>query len=146
MGDVPQQSAEQRAAAKALIMASGYASEGMSRMSVWMTVGVGAAFALMITNLDVVSRFVDVNDVRVSLLIFLASIVLGGFARLLGIMVHSSVGTYEEGQRMGQDMAKDDAKYDIAKFGDEFKRGCIPPYSWIVQWSIGKAMAGDAAA
>lgn len=146
MEEPPQQPPERVAAGRALTVVSGHASRGMSHLSVWLTVGVGAAFALVVTNLDVVTRFIHLGDVRISLLIFLGSILVGGLARLLGVMVESGVQSAAEGNKIGEELANMHSDFDMQKFGQEFKRGCIPPYTWIVQWSLDRAFSGDAAA
>lgn len=146
MTEKPTYSAEARAASKMLLTGASIATSGMSLLSAWLTVGLSAAFSLIIANLDVVATFVELGRIRTALLIFLVGLLVAGIAQLLGIMVRAGVDANTEGEKVGREMKPMSDSFDIEEFVAEYKKGLFWPYRSIAQWSIGRAQAGDLAA
>src|SRR4051812_20929401 len=66
-------------------------SDAMEQATTWSISGVAAIAALMISNLDSVSKLVHTEGIRWSLILFTASIVAGAFGKQAGMALSKGV-------------------------------------------------------
>lgn len=138
--------AERTAASQALLAATRRATESLSSFSGWLMAGFGAAFSLIIANVETVSKFVSLPHLKCALLLFLASLVIAVVVRLFGAMVGAGVASHEDGESIGIKLGASGEPFDISLFIAEFQRGLLPPYRWIAARSMARARSGDTAA
>ena len=134
---------EKRAALQMLTLVTRRVSEGLPSFSGWLTAGFGAAFALVIANIETVSKFIYITHIRFGLLIFLLSVILTVLANYLSAIVKVALAAQDDGDAIGKSIAAQTTELDLSRILDEYRRGLLPPVRWIAESSINKALQGD---
>jgi hypothetical protein len=134
---------EKTAAQQALIAATRRVGEALPAFSTWLLGGLGAAFALVVANIEKVSRFIEITHIRFGLVVFLISLGIAVLATYLSTIVKAALGAQEDGEALGKRMAASPCGFDVSLFMSEYERGLLPPIRWMARSSMNKAKAGD---
>jgi hypothetical protein len=105
--------------------------------------GFGAAFSLILANIDTVSKFVAITHIRFALIIFLLSLFVPVLATYLSTIVKAALGAQEDGEALGARITAAADKFDIALYMTEYERGLLPPIRWMAHSSMNKVLRGD---
>ena len=134
---------ERTAAQVALLTATRSVNEALPTFSTWLMTGFGAAFALILANIDKVSLFIDIRYIRCAVLLYLLSVVIAVITNYLSIVIKAGLAAHSESELLIKRLKVNTEKFDIELFMSEYKRGLFPPISWIAQNSFNKAKNGD---
>lgn len=134
---------EYTAAQKTLLAATRRAGDAMSPFANWLLGGFGAGFALVLANIETVSKFIAVTHIRFGLLVFLGSLGVAVLGTYLSTMVKAGLGAQEDGELLGRTLQ---TEFDLSLFIAEYERGLLPPVKWIARAQMNKALRGDVAA
>lgn len=134
---------EQLAAQQALLAATRRVDSALPAFSTWLLGGLGAAFTLVVANIEKVSRFIEITHIRFGLVIFLISLGIAVLATYLSTIVKAALGAQEDGEALGRKIATSSSTFDLSLFISEYERGLLPPIRWIARSSMNKAKTGD---
>ncbi|OGB23733.1 MAG: hypothetical protein A3I66_15820 [Burkholderiales bacterium RIFCSPLOWO2_02_FULL_57_36] len=137
---------EHDAAGHSLVAAASKTNESLGPFSSWLIAGVGAAFSLLIANVDKISQFVCLYHIRIALLMLLIGLIVSIFARLLSAMVSAALGSREAGLGLAKQIQESGRPFDVKIFITEYERGLFPYQRWLARKSMDKAIAGDSVA
>lgn len=137
---------EHIAAQQTLLAATRRVSEALPQFSTWLLGGLAAAFALVIANVETVSKFIAITHIRFGLLVFLASLALAVIVTYLSTVVRAGLAAQEDGESLGKKIAASSAKLDLNLYMAEYERGLLPPVRWIARSAMKKTKAGDVVA
>jgi hypothetical protein len=129
-------------AGQLLTRAAGRASEALDKFSGWMLAGFGAAFALVLANIQTVSKFVPVASLRGGALFLLVAIMVGVLQKYLASIVASAAAAGADGEALGQANA-DGVKFTVVF--DQMELATLYPLRWAVKYAFRKAANGDVA-
>ena len=121
-------------------------SEALPQFSTWLLGGLAAAFALIIANVETVSKFIAITHIRFGLLVFLASLALAVIVTYLSTIVRAGLAAQDDGESLARKIATSSAKLDINLYMKEYERGLLPPVRWIAHSAMKKTKAGDVVA
>ncbi|WP_137936568.1 hypothetical protein [Chitinivorax sp. B] len=133
-------------AANALHAATKRANESIATLNGWLMVATGAAFSLVISNVEKISPSLSLKCLKLAMALLLGSLLLGLLAKLLIGMVSAGIGSQEDGQALAAQLQEGQEPFDVDVFISEFSRGLFPPYRWIAAWSMQRSKSGDIAA
>jgi hypothetical protein len=142
MANTERPTTEQAAAQQALLSATRRAGDAMPPFSNWLLAGLGAALALVVANIEKISRFVEVTHIRFGLIVFLASLAIAIVATYLSMVVKAALGAQEDGEAIGK-RASASQDFNVTIFMAEYERGLLPPIKWFAHFVMSKARAGD---
>jgi hypothetical protein len=134
---------EHTAAQKTLLAATRRVGDALPIFSTWLMGGFGAAFALVVANIETVSKFIAVTHIRFGLLLFLTSLAIAIITTYLSTIVKAALGAQDDGDAIGKEIAALSGKFDLALYMAEYERGLLPPIKWIARYTMKKAMRGD---
>jgi hypothetical protein len=134
---------ERTAAQQTLLAATRRVSGALPAFSTWLLGGLGAAFTLVVANIEKVSQFIEITHVRFGLILFLISLGVAVLATYLSTMVKVALGAQEDGEAISKQITASSTDFDVALFMSEYERGLLPPIRWIARSSMNKAEAGD---
>ncbi len=134
---------EKTAAQQALLAATRRVGEALPAFSTWLLGGLGAAFTLVLANIEKVSKFIEITHIRFGLIIFLISLCVAVLATYLSTIVKAALGAQEDGEALGKKIISSASNFDVSLFMSEYERGLLPPIRWLVRSSMNKAKAGD---
>lgn len=130
-------------AGQTLILATSRVSASLDTFSGWLAAGFGAALALFIANLDTVSKFVHLGNIKCASFLFLASALLAAIDKLLAVFIAAGTAAATEGAALGKEIAERGIAFDIPKFFSEITRALFWPLSALARRSFKKTEAGD---
>lgn len=134
---------EKIAAQQTLLAATKRVGEALPAFSTWLLGGLGAAFTLVVANIEAVSRFIEITHIRFGLIIFLISLGVAVLATYLSTIVKAALGAQEDGEALGKRIIASAGSFDVSLFISEYERGLLPPIRWIARSSLNKAKDGD---
>lgn len=135
----------QQAAKHSLLASTKRVSETLPTFTSWLLAGSGAAFTLVLANIDTVSKFIEITHIRFGLLMFLAGLGLSVLATYLSTVIKAAQDAHEDGEKLGERVIASSA-FDLDVFIAEYERGLFPPIRWLVGKSLRKAKSGDVVA
>jgi hypothetical protein len=112
----------------------------LESFSGWLLAGFGAAFALILSNIESVSNFITVGSIRRGVFLFLIALAAGVVQRWIGSSVRAGVLSGSEGEVLG-DGAHDSIDFSVIL--EEIKKATFYPQRWLVAWSFKKIEKGD---
>ena len=134
---------EQKVASELLLRSAAIATPLLSQFSAWLMAGLGAAFALFLTNIASVAQYVYAYNIRWALLWFTASLLSGLLARFLSVSVASGVTSNEVlGKHMEQAIGSAEA-FSFPAFFHFFFSGLLLPYRCIAAKTLKAVKQGD---
>ena len=137
---------EKTAAQQTLLAATRRVDEALPAFSTWLLGGLGAAFTLVVANIEKVSRFIEITHIRFGLIIFLISLGVAVLATYISTIVKAALGAQEDGEALGKQIVASPGRFDVSLFISEYERGLLPPIRWIARSSMNKAKSGDTVA
>lgn len=137
---------EKLAAQEALLAATRRVGDALPAFSTWLLGGLGAAFTLVVANIEKVSRFIEITHIRFGLIIFLLSLGVAVLATYLSTIVKAALGAQEDGEALGRRVGASSGTFDLSLFMSEYERGLLPPVRWIARSPMNKAKTGDTVA
>jgi hypothetical protein len=76
--------------------------DALPAFSTWLLGGLGAAFTLVVANVEKVSRFIEITHIRFGLVIFLVSLGVAVIATYLSTIVKAALSAQEDGDAIGR--------------------------------------------
>ena len=146
MAEEPVPINERIAAQRTLLAVTRHVGNALPSFSTWLLGGFGAAFALVLANIDTASKFIAVTHIRFGLLVFLASLAIAVLATYLSATVKAALGAQEEGEALSVAIVALPGEFDLALYIREYERGLLPPIRWVVHGQMKKVMRGDVVA
>jgi len=137
---------EKAAAQQSLLAATKRVGESLPAFTTWLLAGTGAAFSLVVANIEKVSKFIEITHIRFGLVIFLISLGIAIIATYLSTIVKAAQGAQEDGEALGKKIAETTETFDVSLFMTEYERGLLPPIRWMARASMKKARSGDVVA
>lgn len=137
---------EAKLASEALMAATRRATESMATFSGWLMAASGAAFSLVVVNLEKMQKSITTPSLKVALGLAIGSLAVGTFVKLLTAMITAGTASLEDGQKFAEKLGALDRPLDLDAFSNESQRGMLITHRWVVRRSIAKAKAGDIAA
>lgn len=137
---------ERTAAQKTLIAATRRVGDALPPFSTWLMGGSGATLALVVANIDTVSKFIEITHIRFGLIVFILSLAVAVVATYLSTMVKTALGGLEDGEALGKEIRSTTNTFDLRLYMTEYERGLFPPIRWLARSSMKKAMLGDVVA
>jgi hypothetical protein len=134
------------AAGRILSLASGRVSAALDQFSGWLLSGFGVAFALIVANIDAVSKHVTISALQAALGFFLSALGVGVIAKLLSAMVTAGAEAAEQGAAIGRDLAERQVEVDVKRMFQESEKAFFWPVRLLVSAAFRKANTGDFAA
>jgi hypothetical protein len=133
----------QQVAGGALLKGAAIATPLLSTFSAWLMGGLGAAFALFITNIASVLSFISPSSLRWALLAFTASLLAGLLARFLSVMVTSGVTSNQVFSEHFAQTIRPEKPFAFRAFFVLFLRGLLQPYRCIAACTLDAVKSGD---
>ncbi|MDO8413666.1 MAG: hypothetical protein Q7S51_07760 [Gallionellaceae bacterium] len=137
---------ERTAAQKMLIAATRRVGDALPPFSTWLMGGSGAALALVVANIETVSKFIEITHIRFGLIVFLLSLAVAVIATYISTIVKAALGAQEDGEVLGKKISSTTQQFDLLLYMTEYERGLFPPIRWMARSSMQKAMKGDVVA
>jgi hypothetical protein len=131
------------AAQQVLLAATRRVGDSLPTFSAWLLAGFGAAFSLVLANVDKVTKFIEITHIRFGLVVFLLSLAVAVIATYLSTIGKAALGAQEDAEALGKKLAETKAGMDVGVFLHEYQRGLIPPIRWFARRSMSKAKSGD---
>jgi hypothetical protein len=100
MGDEGKELAPEQILKRAIWRATMSVGSALEQSTTWTLTGVAAIVALFISNLDAVSKIVTAGGVRISMILFAASILTGAISKITGMALQSGLGTITEMEKL----------------------------------------------
>jgi hypothetical protein len=137
---------EKLAAQHSLLAAARRVSESLPAFTTWLLAGTGAAFSLVVANIDQVSKFIEITHIRFGLVIFLISLGIAVVTTYFSTIINAALATQEDTEALAKRINSSSEPFDVAIYINEYKRGLLPHIRWISQSSMEKAKNGDVVA
>jgi hypothetical protein len=134
------------AAGRILSIAAGRVSAALDQFSGWLLSGFGVGFALLVANIDQVSKHVTIQSLQGALSFYLGALGIGVFAKLLSAMVTAGAEAAERGSDIGRDLAEREVQINVRHMFQESEKAFFWPMRWWVAAAFRKVEAGDFAA
>lgn len=133
-------------AGRLLSLSAGRASSSLDQFSGWLLSGFGAAFALLLANIDPVSRHLSIGALRLALLLFLAALVVSMLSRLLATVVGAGASAAAEAEPIGRGLAEAGIEVNFKTVLREAEQATFWPLRLAVASSFKRVEQGDFAA
>lgn len=143
MADAIEPIDERMAARDALLSSARNVNQALPTFSTWLMTGFGAAFVLILANIDKVSIFIDIRNIRFAVLVYLLGVVIAIIANYLSVIVKSSIAASADGDLLAKRLKANQEPFKLDIFMTEFERGIFPHNLWVVRRSFEKAKKGD---
>ena len=130
-------------AAKILTTAAQRSSAAMDTFSSWLLVGFGAAFALILANMDSVTKFIPFAHLKSGAILYLASALLAVADKFLASFVAAGTGSASDGDALARDLESRGARVDLPELLREVQKGLMWPWSLIARYMADSTLAGD---
>lgn len=134
---------EKTAAQQTLLAATRRVGEALPAFSTWLLGGLGAAFTLVVANIEKVSQFIEITHIRFGLIIFLVSLGVAVLTTYISTIVKVALAAQEDGEAIGKRIIASAGSFDVSVFMSEYERGLLPPIRWIARSAMNKAKGGD---
>lgn len=112
----------------------------LEKFSSWMLAGFGAAFALILTNIESVSKFVDIGCLKTGITLYLVALAAGVIQRWLGASINSGTMFSNEQEQLGADAPEG---INFENILSEVENVSFYPQKWLIRWQFNKLRAGD---
>jgi len=133
-------------AGRLLTLGARHSSEALDQFSSWLLGGFGAAFALLIVNVENVSKHLAIRSLRSAVWLFLAMLLLGVVSKLLAAILRAAGGAAAESESMGHDLADREVEINFKTVFRETEEATFPSMRRLVAASLRRVEHGDFAA
>ena len=135
--------AEQRLANDVLLQGTAIVTPLLAQLSAWLMAGLGASFALFLTNIHSVAEYVYPYNIRWALIWFVVSLLLGLIARFLSASVMSGINSNAVfPQQLGAALSSTE-KFSFPVFTHFFFSGLLLPYRCVANRARKAVERGD---
>jgi hypothetical protein len=135
--------AEQQLANDVLLQGTAIVTPLLAQLSAWLMAGLGAAFALFLTNIHSVAEYVYPYNIRWALIWFVVSLLLGLIARLLSVSVMSGLNSNAVfAKQLGATFSSTE-RFSFPAFTHFFFSGLLLPYRCVANRTLNAATRGD---
>ncbi|MBY6106822.1 hypothetical protein KUW19_10085 [Ferrimonas balearica] len=128
---------------KLLSLTAYAATSSMDKFSGWMLAGAGAALTLVLSNIDTVSSFVPLSDIKLGVILFLVALALGVMQRWFTTSILAGSMVSDKAEELGRNAPEE---FDYNHVLLEMEKAILYPQKWLVQYQYNKVIAGDFAA
>lgn len=133
-------------AGRLLSLGAHRSSESLDHFSGWLLAALGAALALLLANIDSVSRHLSVRSLRLALILFLCTLLVGVVGRLVHSIVGASARVATEAEPMGSQLAEMQIQVNFKTVFQEMEEATFWPMCKVVATAYAKVEQGDYAA
>ncbi len=116
------------------------ATLSLEKFSAWLLTGFGAAFVLMLTNIESLSKFIPVESIKLGITLYLIALGAGVMQRWLGAQVQASISAAEESDKLSDDAP---GGIDFNNIHKDFEDVSFYPQKWLTKWQANKLRDGD---
>lgn len=134
---------EQQLANDMLLQSSAIATPLLAQFSAWLMLGLGASFTLFLTNIDSVAKYVWPYNIRWALIWFVASLLLGLFARLLSVSVMSGLNSNAILAKRLENAFSTSRRVSFPALIHFLFSGFLLPYKCVANRALNAAKEGD---
>jgi hypothetical protein len=134
------------AAGRLLSVTAGTAAASLDSFSGWLLSGFGAAYALLLANIEKVANFLDVAALRNALILFATATVAGVIARYLGAIVSAGAATSEAAAQLGKGLEIENPEVAARVILGEISKATFWPARLLVTSAFRNVERGDYAA
>lgn len=115
----------------------------LEKFSSWLLAGFGATFALILSNIETVSNFISVENIKTGVILYLIALGLGVLQRWLGAGILGASSVSKEVEVLGANAPKDINIYNVLT---EIENITFYPQKWLVRYQFNKVRNNDFAA
>jgi len=127
-----------------LLSATAYGvTVSLEKFSGWLLAGFGAAFTLILSNIDSISKFITTEDIKNGVVFYLIALAAGVLQRWLASSIQASAMVSKEAEELGKNAA---GQFDPENIFSEIEKATFYPQKWLVQFQFNKVRNGDFAA
>lgn len=112
----------------------------LEKFSGWLLAGFGAAFALILSNIEQVAKFISIDDIKIGVLLYLVALATGVLQRWVGSGIMGGAMISKEAEELGRNA---DESVDFNNVLTEIERSCLYPKKWLVRYQFNKIRSGD---
>jgi hypothetical protein len=131
------------AASRILSIGAQRISASLDTFSGWLLAGFGAAFGLMLANLQSATQLISLGSLKSGAAMFLVAAAFGASQKLVAVYVLSSVAAAEDGKNLGKELAENPVPLDVSEMYKQVNEGLLWPWSTIGRQITQKAQSGD---
>lgn len=143
MKDPSKYATEHEIASDVLLQTSAIATPLLSTFSAWLMAGLGAAFTLLVANLDSIAKYVWACNFRWALLWFSASLLAGLAARFLSVVVSASLTSNAVFSERLPKAIQSAPSFSLPAFKHFYFSGLFLPYRCVANSTFKKVQHGD---
>jgi hypothetical protein len=125
---------------KLLNLMSKSATLSLEKFSAWLLAGFGVAFTLILTNIESISKFVTIENIKFGVILYLCALGAGVLQRWLGSMVQAGTMASEESDGLGANAPEGIDFNNILKSVEDVT---FYPQKWLIKWQFSKLRDGD---
>jgi hypothetical protein len=118
-------------------------SDSITQLATWLLAGFSAAFALILANLDDVSKFVAIETIKKAVFLFLASLILAVLQRWLSTILQAGFQGGEIGEKLGAELGQNNIEVNIESVLLEVEKATFYPAKFLVIRQYKKVRTGD---
>ena len=137
---------EKIAVNKMLLLMAKHTSASLDKFSGWLLAGFGAAFALVLTNIESVENFIQLTNIHSGISLFLVALFFGVIQKWLSAIIGSSYEASIEGEEIGKKLAESKENANIEFLLNEIINSTFYPAKWLISWQFNKVKNGDLSA
>lgn len=112
----------------------------LESFSGWLLAGSGVAFALMLTNIESISNFIELDSIKQAIFLFLFALGAGVLQRWLGAAVRAGALASSDSEQLGHHLPDD---FNFSSIFKQVEKATFYPQRWLVAWQFKKLEAGD---
>jgi len=143
MKDPSKHASEREIASDILLQTSAIATPLLSTFSAWLMAGLGAAFTLLVANIDSIVKYVAAHNFRWALLWFAASLLAGLAARFLSVVVSASLTSNAVLSERLPKAIQAAPSFSLPAFKHFYFSGLFLPYKCVANRTFAKVQRGD---
>ncbi len=132
---------------KTLSLIAFCATASLEKFSSWLLAGFGAAFALILSNIDSVSKLITPANIKCGVSLYLIALAAGVLQRWLASSTQASAMASKEAETLGKNAPSTiNQKNFLENLLLEIENVTFYPQKWLVQYQLAKVRKGDFAA
>jgi hypothetical protein len=113
------------------------------KFSGWLLAGFGAAFALLLSNIETVAKFIAVEDIKTGVLLYLIALASGVFQRWLAAGINAGAMVSKEAEDLGANAPEG---IDFDNVLTQIENSTFYPQKWLVRYQFNQVRKNDYAA
>lgn len=137
---------ERVAANKLLLLLAKHTSSSLDKFSSWLLAGFGAAFSLILINIESIANFIHLTNIRSGFFLYLLALFFGVIQKWLNAIISPSCAASVESEEIGKNLVETKENADIEFLLNEIKNSTYYPAKWLVSWQYNKVLGGDLSA